>query len=1247
MDHLPRSSGAMHPAAKLLVFLILCPLACVAGTKIRHTEVPLRFEASQGQLPASKRFLARGLNYSFHLVPDGVVMRFPGATASEISMRLAGADPDALVEGVEQLPGTSNYFVGADAAKWATGIANYRKVRCRNVYPGIDIVFYGNQRQLEYDIVLAPGADPRRIAIDFRGARSLRLSPEGDLLIGLASGELRMRKPHTYQGARTVATSYTIAGGTRVSFQLGEYDTRQALVVDPVLSYATLLGSTQYDRLEGMAVDGAGNIYVAGSAYTSNFPTTAGTVQSTRDMSKNGYLAYIAKYNAAGDAFVYCTYFGGATTTYGYSIAVDKSGYAYLTGATSSSSFPTTTGAYQSVVKGSEDAYVAKISPDGKTLVYATTIGGAGQDVARSIAIDSSGNAYITGYTASVNYPMKSPMQGSRTTTATYEAFVTKLNATGTDLVYSTYLGSAADDWGRGIAVDANGAAYVTGHTSSPYFPTRNAVYATTFSKLAYKSTNSATNWKASSTGLVSTQINCIVIDPKDPKTLYAGTEQHGVFKSTDSGATWQYAGNTMTRLNIYTLLIDPDDSNTLYAGGRSAYYKSTNAAASWRTINFGQIPSIGGFVLLKDPSDAGAKPALYAAADSGIYRLQAVYEDQAWSLTTSSTTVGSLKGMLVNPSNTKVWYCHGTQGVYKSADQGATWVKASSGLPTSLGTATVYTLLLDPTRTNTLYAGTGEGVFKSLDGGQNWTAARTGLSTDSYTNLQIRQLAFDPKNTNTIYAATIGGLFKTTNGASGWTSMSQGLHETEMNAVVVDPAVSSTVYAGGTAGTDIFVTKLNPAGNLAEFSTFFGGTGNDEGRAVAVDASGNAYVTGRTKSSDFVTTPGALCTKPDARWNAFATKLTAAGAVAYSTILGGTSEEWADGIAVDAAGCAYVTGYTSSRDFPAVEPLTTGPGVPADAFISKLNPAGSGLVFSTRLGGNTVDSGKIIAVDAAGDIYVAGETYSTEFPVTANAPQKVFGGGTLDGWLAKLTGIPKLGAPFVAAVKHGASWLDGAVAPGQIVVLGGTSIGPPAIVTLALDSNGMVARQLGNTKVYFDDTPAAIIYACATQTSVVVPYSVWGKSAVSITVEYNGVRSPAFPAAVTTAAPGLFAANAAGSGPGAILNQDNTINSETNAAAIDTIVVLYGTGEGQTDPAGVDGQPATSSFPKPLLPVSVTIGGLDAKVEYAGAAPYMVAGVIQINVRIPPGVTPGPAVPVVVKVGGASSQPGLTVAVK
>jgi len=1239
---MPRFSWVPNPAVRPLFLLpALCTLLFGAGAKIQYADLPLRFESHPG------RFVARGAGYEFSITPEGAVLRAASPRAAEVSMRLAGSNGNAPMEGVDQLAGTSNYFSGADAAKWATGIANYRKVRCRNVYPGIDIVFYGNHRQLEYDLVLAPGADPRRIAIDFRGARTLRLSPEGDLLIGLASGEMRMHKPRTYQGARTVATSYKIANGTRVSFELGEYDTRQALVVDPVLSYATLLGTTQYDRLEGMAVDGAGNIYVAGSAYTSNFPTTAGTVQSTRDMTKNGYLAYIAKYNAAGDAFVYCTYFGGTTTTYGYAIAVDKSGYAYLTGGTTSSAFPTTTGAYQSAVKGSEDTYVAKISPDGKTLVYATTIGGTGQDVARAIAIDSSGNAYITGYTTSTNYPMKTPIQGSRTTDSPYEAFVTKLNATVTDLVYSTYLGSAGDEWGRGIAVDASGAAYVTGYTSSPYFLTRNAAYPNTFSKLVHKSTNSAANWTPAATGLASTQVNSIVVDPKDPKTLYAGTAQHGVFKSIDSGATWRYAGNAMTRLNISTLLIDPDDSKVLYAGGSGTYYKSTDAAASWRSVQYGQVPSIRSFLLFKDPSDSSAKPVLYAATSMSVARLQVSYDDYAWYSVTSPGALGSLNGLLVDPSNSKVWYCNGTDGVWKSTDQGVTWTKTSSGLPTTSGTSTVYALLLDPSRTSTLYAGTGEGVYKSVNSGQTWTAANTGLTNTSYGNIEVHQMVFDPKNTNTIYAATNGGLFKTTNGASGWTSMSQGLSDLEMTAVVVDPVTSSNVYSGASAGDDIFITKLNPAGNLAEYSTFFGGAGNDEGRAVAVDASGNAYVTGRTKSSDFVTTPGALRTTPDARWNAFATKLTAAGAVAYSTILGGTSEEWADGIAVDAAGCAYVTGYTSSRDFPAVEPLTTGPGVPADAFIAKLNPAASGLVFSTRLGGNSVDSGKIVAVDAAGDIYVAGETYSTEFPVTANAPQKVFGGGTVDGWLAKLTGIPKLDAPSVVAVKHGASWLDGAVAPGQIVVLGGTNIGPPAIVTLALDASGMVAKQLGNTKVYFDDTPAAIIYAYSTQTSVVVPYSVFGKSATLITVEYNGVRSPAFPVAVTTAAPGLFAANAAGSGPGAILNQDNTINSEANAAAIDTIVVLYGTGEGQTDPPGVDGQPATSSFPKPLLPVSVTIGGIDAKVEYAGAAPYMVAGVIQINVRIPQGVTPGPAVPVVVKVGSAASQPGLTVAVK
>ena len=473
----------------------------------------MQFEANLGLTDSEVKFIARGAGYTVFLTPTEAVLvlrptepsegnhgpvlpgldlrspRQPEPKASPerdttvVRLGLVGANPNPEVAGVEPLPGKVNYFRGNDPRKWRTGIPTYAKVRYRGVYAGVDVVYYGAQRQLEYDFVVAPGADPTRIRLAVTGAEALGVDGAGDLLLKTATGALRLHKPLIYQGMgsarREVDGGYVVIGKDRVGFRVAAYDAGKPLVIDPVLSYSTYLGGGLADiGYYGIAVDSAGNAYVTGSTVSSNFPT-ANPLQPTLNGSND---AFVAKLNATGSALVYATYLGGSDYDAGYGIAVDSAGNAYVTGITYSSNFPTAN-PLQPTLNGSNDAFVAKLNATGSALVYATYLGGsdvyscdeygcyAEGDFGKGIAVDSAGNAYVTGTTTSFDFPTANAL---RPWFSGYirDAFVAKLNATGSALVYATYLGGSGDDTGQGIAVDSAGNAYVTGGTTSFDFPT-------------------------------------------------------------------------------------------------------------------------------------------------------------------------------------------------------------------------------------------------------------------------------------------------------------------------------------------------------------------------------------------------------------------------------------------------------------------------------------------------------------------------------------------------------------------------------------------------------------------------------------------------------------------------------------------------------------------------------------------------------------------------------------------------------
>ncbi len=445
-----------------------------------YGRLPLYFEPNLGQFDPQVRYVTHGGGYTMFFTDSEAVMVLSRSSGEQavVRMKLAGARPAAQWEGLEKQPGISNYFLGNDHSKWRTGVPNYGRAAARGVYKGIDLICYGNQSQLEYDLAVAPGADPSQVQLAWEGAESMKLNADGDLVIETRLGDVVQKRPRVYQetGGRRVevASKYLLGGGNRVRFELARYDQQKRLLIDPlVLVYSTYLGgSGGYSSANAIAVDATGAAYVMGETSSADFPTESPYQAALR----GSYNIFVTKLTPAGDALVYSTYLGGSGRDQSQGIAVDAKGSAYLAGYTTSPDFPTES-PYQATLQTKSSGYtgfVTKLSPGGDALEYSTYLGGGGDDTANGIAVDSKGSAYIAGETSSTNFPTQSAYQG--TLLGTYNAFVTKLTPAGNALVYSTYLGGSGVDGGNGIAVDGAGSAYVTGMTRSPNFPTQSAL---------------------------------------------------------------------------------------------------------------------------------------------------------------------------------------------------------------------------------------------------------------------------------------------------------------------------------------------------------------------------------------------------------------------------------------------------------------------------------------------------------------------------------------------------------------------------------------------------------------------------------------------------------------------------------------------------------------------------------------------------------------------------------------------------
>jgi len=482
------------PMSTSAPFLVLCAALTLAAapreaaiTQAQATlaQTPLRFEANQGQWDPAVLYAVRSGGYDLMFTKRGPALTVAGSHRVDIS--LPNSNPDATIEALGKLPTRTDYFLGA-RDQWHTNIANYSRIRYDAVYPGVDVVYYGRQNQLEFDFVLQPGADPRAIRLRFQGARHLSITPEGDLAFDFGNGRMLQKKPLIYQedpltaARREIPGRYVKLAGNVVALRLDGYDRKRPLVIDPTLVYCSYMGGAGTDKITAVQVDSQGHLYVAGSTTTSDLLATNDAYSTTNPSQTGIFVAILDSTPSSGFPVLYLTYIGGGGADIPLAMVVDSEENVYLTGTTTSTNFPVTVNAVQTTGAGSVvAAFALELNPfglsGGVSLVYSTFLGGTtGDSSGNGIAVDRKGLIYVIGSTKATDFPLSDSAYQS-VTWGPQDAFLCQIDPNAGVLNYSTYLGGELADQGLFIAVGANGLVYFAVTTESTEFPMAGYAY--------------------------------------------------------------------------------------------------------------------------------------------------------------------------------------------------------------------------------------------------------------------------------------------------------------------------------------------------------------------------------------------------------------------------------------------------------------------------------------------------------------------------------------------------------------------------------------------------------------------------------------------------------------------------------------------------------------------------------------------------------------------------------------------------
>jgi photosystem II stability/assembly factor-like uncharacterized protein len=942
---------------KLIFFLI-----CVSQAALCTARLPVWFE------PVGRRFLAHAGGATLTLTETGAIA---GAGGFELKGARAGR-----TQSLQPLAARVNRFTGSDPSRWQTNIPAYGRIRYRDVYDGIDVMYHDSSGLLECDFLLAPHARPGDIRLRF--ASAVRVNAAGDL----EAGPLVLRRLRIYQPIdgheREVAGRFVVTGGRDASFYVAAYDPSRPLTIDPVIQYSTYFAGAAEADMRAIASDAAGNTYITGLVRSPDFPTV-----SPLHVSEG---IYVLKLDASGGNLVYATYFGGmAGGDLVTGIAVDRDGNAYLCGSTGSADFPLA-GGFQRTLKssgyGARDAFILKLDAGGSRIVYSSFLGGGAFDEAAAVAVDAQGSAYVTGRTESIDFPVTPGVLG-RFLTGSQVAFVTRIAPDGSALRYSTYLGGSGFDRGLGIAVDASGAALVLVYSFSSDFPRLNlttalhqpvtlvaklnasataAVYATSIGERSlakalavdasgnawvagetssvhlpvtsgaaqsapggdtyFRSTDAGRTFTTTRRGLTASAVNALVTHPTQRSTIYAGTTE-GFLRSTDNGATWTGSNRGLTSTDVAALAIDLQDPRTIYLATElgPSLFKSTDAGATWTQIAEDLGDDLGVTALAIDP---GNSSTVYAAGP-GVLKST----DGGATFGSAAALPAAVRALAVDPANSNMVYA-GTElagsdsGLYRSDDGGLTFTA------TTVTSDGIYGIVFDPDSPGTIYAAGVKAVYKSADSGQSWTPLDTGAQGPD-----ARALAFDPAQAGILYVLLgTGRMLRSNNGGATFTAVGGDLQIANPAALVF--SASSTAHIGAVMGQDAFVMKLAPTGAVI-YGSYLGGKLNDGASGIVVDGPGNVYIAGFTTSAD-CPARAALQAGLAGSSDALLAKLDNSGAVIYSTWLGGAGADSATMLAVDAAGNVVVAGLTDSQDFPQAKAIQGRVRAGLDTFVVKLS---------------------------------------------------------------------------------------------------------------------------------------------------------------------------------------------------------------------------------------------------------------------------------------------------------------------
>jgi photosystem II stability/assembly factor-like uncharacterized protein len=930
---------------------IVALIAFSVPASARHASSPMAFE----ETPAKGVFAVHRPGLAIAVQAGGVRV-YARNEGEQWQMRFEGAKGVAKVRTEGVLPGRVNYLRGGDRGQWRRNLRSWRAVRYLGIYPGIDVAYYGNAGAIEYDLIVAPGADPGRIRLTFPGLRVAGVTTEGTLRIESSGVLLSQHRPIAYQDLRgerqIVPVAYRVTGSGTVGFEAPSYDRTRPLVIDPVLVYSTYLGGNADDAATAVASDPQGNVYIAGSTSSPDFPTTPDSYLPAFGAQ---YDVFVTKLTADG-TLIYSTYLGGTQSGGAHALAADAYGNAYVAGAGT----PALTPGALSI--GNE--FIVKLNAAGNSILYSARF----PSPIRGAAADAAGELYITGEATStfgVTFPITAGAFQQQP--AGSSGYVAKLNPAGTRLRYCTYLGGGGGDYPKAIAADVAGNAYVTGYTYSLGFPTMNPIQA----QLAYSGFFRTSDGQSWSPGAMPTgrTFTALALDPTDG-SLYLGST-NGLLKSSDGGSSWTQIG--LDGYSVVTIATSPHSpvnvlvSATKVGGSSGTVFMSTDGV-SFRDTGAGSAPQ----TIAIDPLNPSV---VYTSSFSLI---QKSTDGGGHWVNLNQSVFFVVYGMAVDPRSSKL-YVASDRGIMTSSNGGQTFQPLSN-----LATGTIPTLIVfDPHDSNTIYLSNYFAIYKSTDTGRTFVFNPAPASG-------TRTLAFDPNNPSALYAATAAGVFKSTDGAATWSPINTGITNTNIGAVVFDPASSNRLYAFAWAPSDVFVTKLNDTGTALIFSTYLGGLNSEIATGIAVDAGGNVFIGGNTNSTQFPTTANAPQQTNAGGYDGFVSEISPdGGSLLFSTYFGGSGNELVAGMAIDGAGNAAIVGNTSSSDMP-VSPTAPQAKLSGslDGFVAVVTPSAGSLRFVTYLGGSSVDYAQGVAASAPGRFCIAGMTSSVDYPVTRNALQ-------------------------------------------------------------------------------------------------------------------------------------------------------------------------------------------------------------------------------------------------------------------